>query len=167
MLLTDLNGEGASAAATVIDAEMGGGTAFAIRHDVTSEVDWKSALAYAREALGALSVLVNNAGIAQLGSVEDLSLDEWRREHERQRGQVFLGCRYALPLMRENQPGSIINLSSIAGLIASHNFAAYNASKAAVWLLSNLWRSIAPTRVGTFAAIPSSRLSSRRQFSTR
>ena len=46
---------------------------------MTSEVDWKSALAYAREALGALSVLVNNAGIAQLGSVEDLSLDEWRR----------------------------------------------------------------------------------------
>ena len=49
---------------------------------------------------------------------------------------VFLGCKYALPLMHENQSGSIINLSSIAGLIASHNFAAYNASKAAAWLLS-------------------------------
>jgi NAD(P)-dependent dehydrogenase (short-subunit alcohol dehydrogenase family) len=49
---------------------------------------------------------------------------------------VFLGCKYALPLMRRSQPGSIVNISSIAGLIASHNFAAYNASKAAVWLLS-------------------------------
>jgi NAD(P)-dependent dehydrogenase (short-subunit alcohol dehydrogenase family) len=49
---------------------------------------------------------------------------------------VFLGCKCALPFMRESQPGSIINLSSIAGLIASHNFAVYNASKAAVWLLS-------------------------------
>ena len=49
---------------------------------------------------------------------------------------VFLGCKYALPLMRESQPGSIVNISSIAGLIASHNFATYNASKAAVWLLS-------------------------------
>jgi NAD(P)-dependent dehydrogenase (short-subunit alcohol dehydrogenase family) len=136
VLLTDLNGEGAFVAARAIDAEMGGGTAFAIRQDVTSEVDWKAAIAYAGEALGGLSVLVNNAGIAQLGSVEDLSLEEWRRSMSVNADSVFLGCKYALPLMRENQPGSIINLSSIAGLIASHNFAAYNASKAAVWLLS-------------------------------
>jgi NAD(P)-dependent dehydrogenase (short-subunit alcohol dehydrogenase family) len=103
---------------------------------VTSEVDWKAAIAYAGEALEGLSVLVNNAGIAQLGSVEDLSLEEWRRSMSVNADSVFLGCKYALPLMRESQPGSIINLSSIAGLIASHNFAAYNASKAAVWLLS-------------------------------
>jgi NAD(P)-dependent dehydrogenase (short-subunit alcohol dehydrogenase family) len=136
VLLTDLNGEGALVASRAIDAEVGRGTAFAIRHDVTSEVDWKAAIAYAGEALGGLSVLVNNAGIAQLGSVEDLSLKEWRRSMSVNADSVFLGCKYALPLMRENQPGSIINLSSIAGLIASHNFAAYNASKAAVWLLS-------------------------------
>jgi NAD(P)-dependent dehydrogenase (short-subunit alcohol dehydrogenase family) len=115
---------------------LAGGTAFTIRHDVTSEVDWRAAIAYAGEALGGLSVLVNNAGIAQLGSVEDLSLEDWRRSMSVNADSVFLGCKYALPLMRENQPGSIINLSSIAGLIASHNFAAYNASKAAVWLLS-------------------------------
>lgn len=136
VLLTDLNGEGVIAAARAIEAEFGGGTAFAIRHDVTSEVDWRAAIAYAGEALGGLSVLVNNAGIAQLGSVEDLSLEDWRRSMSVNADSVFLGCKYALPLMRENQPGSIINLSSIAGLIASHNFAAYNASKAAVWLLS-------------------------------
>jgi NAD(P)-dependent dehydrogenase (short-subunit alcohol dehydrogenase family) len=136
VLLTDLNGEGALAAAPAIDAEIGEGTAFAIRHEVTSEVDWKAAIAYAGEALGGLSVLVNNAGIAQLGSVEDLSLEEWRRRMSVNADSVFLGCKYALPLMREHQPGSIINLSSIAGLIASHNFAVYNASKAAVWLLS-------------------------------
>ena len=75
-------------------------------------------------------------GIAQLGSVEDLSLEEWRRGMSVNVDSVFLGCKYALPLMRESQPGSIINISSIAGLIASHNFAVYNASKAAVWLLS-------------------------------
>jgi NAD(P)-dependent dehydrogenase (short-subunit alcohol dehydrogenase family) len=136
VLLTDLNGEGALAAARAIDAEIGGGTAFAIRHDVTSELDWKAAIAYADGALGSLSVLVNNAGIAQLGSVEDLSLEEWRRSMSVNAESVFLGCEYALPLMREHQPGSIINLSSIAGLIASHHFGAYNASKAAVWLLS-------------------------------
>jgi NAD(P)-dependent dehydrogenase (short-subunit alcohol dehydrogenase family) len=136
VLLTDLNGEGVLAAARAIEAEFGGGTALAIRHDVTSEVDWRAAIAYAGEALGGLSVLVNNAGIAQLGSVEDLSLEDWRRSMSVNADSVFLGCKYALPLMRENQPGSIINLSSIAGLIASHNFAAYNASKAAIWLLS-------------------------------
>jgi NAD(P)-dependent dehydrogenase (short-subunit alcohol dehydrogenase family) len=136
VLLTDLYGEGASAAARAIDAELGVGTAFAVRHDVTSEADWKAAIAYAGEALGGLSVLVNNAGMAQLGSVEDLSLEEWRRSMSVNADSVFLGCKYALPLMRENQPGSVINLSSIAGLIASHNFAAYNASKAAVWLLT-------------------------------
>jgi NAD(P)-dependent dehydrogenase (short-subunit alcohol dehydrogenase family) len=137
VLLTDLNGEGALVAARAIDAELGVGTAFAIRHDVTSEADWKAAIAYAGEALGGLSILVNNAGIAQLGSVEDLSLKEWRRSMSVNADSALsLGCKYALPLMRENQPGSVINLSSLAELIASHNFAAYNASKAAVWLLT-------------------------------
>lgn len=51
----------------------------AVRHDVTSKVDWKAAIAYAGEAFGGVSVLVNNAGIAQSGSVEDLSVEEWRR----------------------------------------------------------------------------------------
>jgi NAD(P)-dependent dehydrogenase (short-subunit alcohol dehydrogenase family) len=79
VLLSDINGDGAAHAARAIDAEMGEGTAFALRHDVTSENDWKAAITRAREALGGLSVLVNNAGIAQVGSVEDLSLDDWRR----------------------------------------------------------------------------------------
>jgi NAD(P)-dependent dehydrogenase (short-subunit alcohol dehydrogenase family) len=136
VLLSDINGDGAAHAARAIDAEMGEGTAFALRHDVTSENDWKAAITRARETLGGLSVLVNNAGIAQVGSVEDLSLDDWRRGMSVNADSVFLGCKHALPLMRESQPGSIVNLSSIAGLIASHNFAVYNASKAAVWLLT-------------------------------
>lgn len=136
MLLTDLNAERTKESAAAINDELGAGAAFAARQDVTSESDWKDAIAAARETLGGLSVLVNNAGIAQLGSVEDLSLDEWRRGMSVNTDSVFLGCKHALPLMRENQPASIINLSSIAGLIASHNFAVYNASKAAVWLLS-------------------------------
>ncbi len=136
VLLTDVKADAAAAAAAAIDTEFGVGTAFSFNHDVTSESDWIAAVAFARETLGGLSVLVNNAGIAQLGSVEDLSLEEWRRGMSVYADSVFLGCKYALPLMRESQPGSIINISSIAGLIASHNFAVYNASKAAVWLLS-------------------------------
>lgn len=136
VLLTDINAEGATAAAAAIDEEIGAGTAFATRHDVSSESDWIAAVDCARRRLGGLCVLVNNAGIAQLGSVEDLSLEEWRRGMSVNADSVFLGCKYALPLMREHQPGSIVNISSISGLIAAHNFAVYNASKAAVWMLS-------------------------------
>jgi len=79
---------------------------------------------------------VNNAGIALMGSVEDFTLDQWQRGMAVNVDSVFLGCKHALPLMRDNQPGSIINISSISGLIAAHNFANYNASKAAVWMLT-------------------------------
>ncbi|WP_200957977.1 SDR family oxidoreductase [Sphingomonas sp. Root710] len=136
LLLTDLNQSGVESVAAEINATHGAGTAWAMRHDVTSEADWIAMIDHAREMMGGLSVLVNNAGIAITGSVEDLSLDEWRRGMAVNGESVFLGCKHALPLLRENQPGSIVNLSSIAGLIAAHNMANYNASKAAVWLLS-------------------------------
>jgi len=136
VLLTDRNAEGAAKVAADIEAEMGAGTAFSSNHDVTSEPDWIAAIDLAREKLGGLSVLVNNAGIALMGSVEDFTLDQWQRGMAVNVDSVFLGCKHALPLMRDNQPGSIINISSISGLIAAHNFANYNASKAAVWMLT-------------------------------
>ena len=136
VLLTDVNEAGARQVPAAIDAELGAGVAHTMRHDVSSEDDWIAAIARARETMGGLSVLVNNAGVAILGSVEDLSLAEWRRGMAVNADSVFLGSKHALPLMRENQPGSIINISSISGLIAGHNMANYNASKAAVWLLT-------------------------------
>ncbi|MDX3911453.1 MAG: SDR family oxidoreductase [Sphingobium sp.] len=136
VLLTDLNEAGATAVANQINREFGASRAFAIRHDVTNQADWRRAIEAARSELGGLSVLVNNAGIVITGSVEDLDMDEWRRGMSVNVDSVYLGCKAALPLMRENQPASIVNLSSIAGLVASHNFANYNASKAAVWLLT-------------------------------
>ena len=136
VLLTDLNETGVWRVAEAINHELGHEVAFAARHDVTSEEDWSAVIDHARKSMGGLSVLVNNAGVAILGNVEDLSLDQWRRGMAVNTDSVFLGCKHALPLMRETQPGSIINISSIAGLIAAHNFANYNASKAAVWLLT-------------------------------
>jgi NAD(P)-dependent dehydrogenase (short-subunit alcohol dehydrogenase family) len=136
VMLTDLNAEGAAREAAAINAECGAGTAFCAVHDVTSEDAWLAALAAAKHAMGGLSVLVNNAGIAIGGSVEKLSLEQWRRSFAVNSDGVFLGCKHALPLLRENQPGSIINLSSISALIADGNLAAYNASKAAVWMLT-------------------------------
>src|SRR5271156_3523560 len=105
VLITDVNEAGARQVAAAIDAELGAGVAHSMRHDVSSEDDWIAATARARETMGGLSVLVNNAGVAILGSVEDLSLAEWRRGMAVNADSVFLGSKHALPLMRENQPG--------------------------------------------------------------
>src|SRR5208282_3367050 len=86
--------------------------------------------------MGGLSVLVNNAGVVTQGTVESLSMEQWHRDMSINLDSVFLGTKHALPLMRQSQPGSIVNISSIAALIASHDFASYNASKAAVWMLT-------------------------------
>jgi len=136
VLLTDLNAEGVSAAADAINRDVDGMPAIAMRHDVTREEDWAAVIVRAEAEFGGLSVLVNNAGIVVTGSVEDLSFEQWQRGFSVNCDSVFLGTKLALPLMRESQPASIVNISSIAGLIAGHNFANYNASKAAVWLLS-------------------------------
>lgn len=136
VLLTDINGIGALATAAAIDAEIGTGTAFAMRHDVTSPDDWDKALAMAAEKFGGLSVLVNNAGVGVRGNIETCTLEEWHRGFAINVDSVFLGCQKALPFLRDNQPASIVNISSIAGLIASDSMPGYNASKAAVWMLT-------------------------------
>jgi NAD(P)-dependent dehydrogenase (short-subunit alcohol dehydrogenase family) len=136
VLLTDINESLARQRADEINSETGAVVAFSRRLNVTDESDWIAAVAASRVLLGGLSVLVNNAGIVITGSVEDLTLEQWRRGMSVNTDSVFLGSKYAIPLMCEHQPGSIINLSSISGLIASATFANYNASKAAVWLLS-------------------------------
>jgi NAD(P)-dependent dehydrogenase (short-subunit alcohol dehydrogenase family) len=136
VVVSDRNTDGAAEIAAAINADHGTGTATSICLDVTSESDWIAAIEHARSAMGGLSVLVNNAGIVTMGSVEDLDYETWRRTMTVNADSAFLGCKYALPLLRETQPGSIINISSISGLIASHNMVAYNASKAAVWMLT-------------------------------
>ena len=136
VLVTDLDLAGARGAAGRICEEFGEGRACALRLDVTSEPDWISVIAACRERFGSLSILINNAGIMTLGSVEDIELDAWRRSMAINVEGPFLGCKHALPLMRESGPGSIVNMSSISAMVASHNLAAYNASKAALWMLT-------------------------------
>ena len=134
--LTDVQHDKARAVAEAIDAEHGAGTAFAYAHDVTDEAAWIDVLARAVNDLGGLSILVNNAGIGTRDDLETLDLAVWRKVMSVNVDSVFLGCKHALPHMREHQPGSIINMSSIAGVIAQHDGASYNASKAAVLHLS-------------------------------
>ena len=136
VLCTDINGDGAAATAAAINDAHGADTAFSMQHDVTSPEQWDAAIEMAADKLGGLSVLVNNAGVGVRGNIETCTLEEWRKGFAINVDSVFLGCQKALPLMKDNQPGSIINISSIAGLIASDTMPGYNASKAAVWMLS-------------------------------
>jgi NAD(P)-dependent dehydrogenase (short-subunit alcohol dehydrogenase family) len=134
--VTDINGAGAEKVAASINAAHGAGTAFAFQQDVTSESQWQDVLQRAHDAMGGLNVLVNNAGIGSLGSVEDESYDMFRKVQAVDVDSIFLGCKYAIPLMRAHGLGSIINISSIAGIIASGNYVSYNTAKAAVRHLS-------------------------------
>lgn len=136
VLATDINGEGAAETAEIVNAEMGAGTAFSAQHDVTDPSSWEGAVDAARENMGGLNVLVNNAGIGVPGNIEECDFGDWQRCFSINVDSIFHGCQKALPLMREHAPGSIVNISSIAGLIASDTMPAYNASKAAVWMLS-------------------------------
>jgi NAD(P)-dependent dehydrogenase (short-subunit alcohol dehydrogenase family) len=136
VMLADVNGDGAREQAEAINDAMGAKIAYAAFLDVTDEQSWPAVAAAAAEQMGGLSVLVNNAGIAPVGSIENLPTETWHRTMAVNVDSIFFGTRAALAIMRAHQPGSIINISSISGLIAYHSFAGYNASKAAGWMLT-------------------------------
>jgi len=136
VLCTDIIGEGAEATAARIVEEVGAGHAFGVQHDVTDPDAWERVVDVAERELGGLNVLVNNAGMGVAGNIETCTFEDWQRCFSVNVDSIFHGCQKALPLMRQHAPGSIINISSIAGLIASDTMPAYNSSKAAVWMLS-------------------------------
>lgn len=125
--VSDIDFDGAQATAGDI-----GGNAIALEHDVTDAASWENVLAETDDRLGGLHILVNCAGIVSLGTVEETTLEEWRRVHAVDLDSVFLGCKFAVPLIARHGGGSIVNLSSISGIVASHNLAAYNSAKAGV-----------------------------------
>lgn len=113
-----------------------GGKASFHKHDVTDEARWNAIVADTAKQHGRLDVLVNNAGIAVAGLVTDLTLERWRHQMAVNVDGVFLGVKCALPLMRKTGKGSIINISSIAGLRGAATLSAYCASKGAVRLFT-------------------------------
>lgn len=135
VVLTDINAAGAEEQAAGINEELPG-RAIALHHDVTDAARWQEVIAACKEHFGGLNILVNNAGIGSVGNVVEESYENWRRVHAIDLDSVFFGCKYAIPLIEASGGGSIVNISSISGIIAGHNMAAYNSAKAAVRHLS-------------------------------
>lgn len=129
VIITDINIQAAEAVAEQINAN--GGKAQARLQDVTDEALWENVVQDIVSSHGSLDVLVNNAGIALIGSVEDGTLDDWRTTQAVNGESVFLGTRAAIAVMKE-RGGSIINISSIEGMVGEPGVAAYNYSKGGV-----------------------------------
>ena len=121
-----LDGEGA-----VVAKDLGDSACYT-HLDVTSETDWVAAVELAKSKFGRLDILVNNAGILKFGPIAMTSLDDYRAVIEVNQIGVFLGMRAAIPAMVANPGGSIVNISSIDGLIGMAGGVAYVASKFAV-----------------------------------
>ncbi len=108
-----------------------------LHHDVTSEKSWIKVIQEIGLLHGKLDILVNNAGVGTGGTIEETTLQQWRSIHAVNSEGPFLGCKYGLTLMKENpNGGSIINISSVAGIIGAPQLAAYCSSKGSVRLLT-------------------------------
>lgn len=133
LILTDISQSHLDEAVAELCAT--GASARGILHDTSDPGAWARVEADVRGAEGRLDILVNNAGIAPIGTIESCDMDQWRRCMAVNADGVFLGCKAAVALMKAGG-GSIINLSSIDGIIGESDLAAYCASKGAVRTLT-------------------------------
>ncbi|THD70105.1 glucose 1-dehydrogenase [Phenylobacterium sp.] len=134
-VVTDLQDErGAETVAAITGA---GGKAWYAHHDVTDEAAWEGVIAEIKSREGRLDILVNNAGIGIGGSVLEMTLADWKKQTAVNLDGVFLGVKHSIPLMRvSGEGGSIINMSSVAGLKGSAILAGYCATKGGVRLFT-------------------------------
>lgn len=132
VVLTDVNEEAGREVAREI-----GDAALFIRHDIAEEEDWKKVIATAKDKFGKLDVLVNNAAICPVGSIEDTSIDLWRKVLRVNADGYFLGCKHGVDAMKGNVTGgSIVIMSSVAALGGLGAMCAYTGSKGAVTALT-------------------------------
>lgn len=133
--LLDMDEEKGSQAVAGINSS--GGTAHFVKIDLTKESSWKEAVGSIVGSAGRIDVLINNAGINIRKPLEEMNIDEWNKMMLVNTGSVFLGCKYVIPIMRNQNNGCIINTSSVCGLIG-HKYTpeAYTATKGAVTLFT-------------------------------
>ena len=101
-------------------------------HDVSSEESWKEVIDQSELDFEGVNILINSAGISLGADIVSTDFEVWKKVHQVNLDSVFLGCKYATPVMAKYGLGSIINISSISGIVAGWNTAAYNSSKAGV-----------------------------------
>ena len=130
----DINGDAGQA--VVDDVVNGGGDACFVPLDASSEADWARIVAAAGERYGGLTSLVNNAGIFLPGGVEDTSASDWDRIMQVSQKSVWLGMKAAMPLLKKSGNASIVNMSSILGLVGDPGSFAYSAAKGAIRSMS-------------------------------
>jgi 3(or 17)beta-hydroxysteroid dehydrogenase len=130
VVVTDLDELSIKGVAEEINSQ--GGNAIPVQHNVASESEWTKVIQRTLDKFGRLDVLVNNAGVIIYKKIEDTSLTEWRWLMSVNLDGVFLGTKFAIETMKNNGGGSIINISSVAGLIGNPDASAYHASKGGV-----------------------------------
>ena len=134
LALVDVLGDEVTALSKELAA--GGHEVFAQRLDVTSEEDWGTAVTAVEDKFGRLDILINNAGILAAPGIEDTTREIWDQVIEVNQTGTWLGMKAAIPLLRKSGGGSIVNISSIYGIVGSGASAAYHASKGAVRVLT-------------------------------
>jgi cyclopentanol dehydrogenase len=135
-VIGDVRDELCKKTADEINAKAGSSVVRSIRLDVTRAADWRSAVDACERDFGGLDILVNNAGIANVKGIEETEEEEWDSIVNINQKGVWLGMKAAVPAMRRRGGGSIINISSIYGIIGSPGSAAYHGTKGAVRLLT-------------------------------
>jgi len=131
VMMTDINLEEG-----LQQAEKLGANAAFLKLDITEEEEWISVLDETVKRFDRLDILVNSAGMVLIADVEQITLEDWRKVHAVNLDGTFLGCKHGVRVMKEFGAGSIINLSSVSGMIGGFNLAAYNSSKGAVRMLT-------------------------------
>ena len=131
VMMTDINLEEG-----LQQAEKLGTNAAFLKLDITEEEEWISVINETVKRFGRLNILVNSAGMVLIADVEQITLEDWRKVHAVNLDGTFLGCKHGVRVMKEFGAGSIINLSSVSGMIGGFNLAAYNSSKGAVRMLT-------------------------------
>ena len=121
-----------------INRKAGSRLALAMHLDVTRAADWRDAVDTCEREFGGLDILVNNAGILNFKRIEETSEEEWDSVVAVNQKGVWLGMKTAVPAMRKRRGGSIVNISSIYGIIGSAGAAAYHGTKGAVRILSKV-----------------------------
>ena len=134
LIITDRRAEPGQKIADEIISK--GGEAIFVEQDVASEDDWKKLAAIAMAHYGKIDILVNNAAIASFKSAKDTTLEEWNLIMDVTAKSIFLGCKYLLPALQASGGGSIVNISSISGMVGMPAQAVYQAAKGAVRVLS-------------------------------